>query len=62
MQKYFQDKAVAAQKAEKAQELQLKRIAAFAAKEIKTFWQNVEKVSFAVASAALGAVPAASSI
>ncbi|KAI8439770.1 LOW QUALITY PROTEIN: hypothetical protein MSG28_013457, partial [Choristoneura fumiferana] len=35
VQKYFQDKAVAAQKAEKAQELQLKRIAAFAAKEIK---------------------------
>lgn len=62
MQKYFQDKAVAAQKAEKAQELQLKRIAAFAAKEIKTFWQNVEKVSFAVASPALVAVPVASSI
>ncbi|XP_063378529.1 helicase domino, partial [Cydia fagiglandana] len=44
VQKYFQDKAAAAQKAEKAQELQLKRIAAFAAKEIRTFWLNVEKL------------------
>ncbi|KAJ2952403.1 hypothetical protein O0L34_g6710 [Tuta absoluta] len=44
VQKYFQDKAVAAQKAEKAQELQLKRIAAFAAKEIRIFWMNVEKL------------------
>ncbi|CAG4906239.1 unnamed protein product [Colias eurytheme] len=44
VQKYFQDKAVAAQKAEKAQELQLKKIAAFAAKEIRTFWANVEKL------------------
>ncbi|XP_038215433.1 helicase domino-like [Zerene cesonia] len=44
VQKYFQDKAVAAQKAEKAQELQLKKIAAFAAKEIRTFWTNVEKL------------------
>lgn len=44
VQKYFQDKAVAAQKAEKSQELQLKRIAAFLAKEIKTFWSSVEKL------------------
>lgn len=44
VQKYFQDKNVAAQKAEKAQELQLKRIAAFVAKEIKIFWSNVEKL------------------
>ncbi|XP_063359970.1 helicase domino, partial [Cydia amplana] len=44
VQKYFQDKAAAAQKAEKAQELQLRRIAAFAAKEIRTFWLNVEKL------------------
>lgn len=44
VQKYFQDKAAAAQKAEKAQELQLKKIAAFAAREIRTFWSNVEKV------------------
>ncbi|XP_045445858.1 helicase domino [Melitaea cinxia] len=44
VQKYFQDKAAAAQKAEKAQELQLKKIAAFAAKEIRMFWSNVEKL------------------
>ncbi|XP_052567564.1 helicase domino-like [Culex pipiens pallens] len=44
VQKHFQDKAMAAQRAEKAQELQLKRIAAFVAKEIKTFWGNVEKL------------------
>ncbi|XP_060810782.1 helicase domino [Amyelois transitella] len=44
VQKYFQDKAMAAQKAEKAQELQLRKIAAFAAKEIRTFWSNVEKL------------------
>lgn len=44
VQKYFNDKAVAAQKAEKAQELQLKRIAGFLAKEIKFFWSNVEKL------------------
>lgn len=44
VQKYFQDKALAAQRAEKAQELHLKRIAAFVAKEIKVFWSNVEKL------------------
>lgn len=44
VQKHFQDKALAAQKAEKAQELQLKRIAGFLAKEIKFFWSNVEKL------------------
>lgn len=44
VQKHFQDKQVAAQKAEKAQEQHLKRIAAFIAKEIKTFWGNVEKL------------------
>ena len=44
VQKHFQDKEMAAQKAEKAQEQNLKRIAAFVAKEIKTFWANVEKV------------------
>lgn len=44
VQKYFQEKEMAAQKAEKAQEQNLKRIAAFVAKEIKTFWANVEKV------------------
>lgn len=44
VQKHFQEKEMAAQKAEKAQEQNLKRIAAFVAKEIKTFWTNVEKV------------------
>lgn len=47
VQKHFNDKALAAQKAEKAQEIQLKRIASFIAKEIKIFWSDVEKlVSF----------------
>lgn len=47
VQKHFHDKALAAQRAEKAQELQLKRIASFIAKEIKMFWSDVEKlVSF----------------
>lgn len=45
VQKYFQEKAIQAQKAEKSQELRLKKIASFVAKEIKTFWANVEKVS-----------------
>ncbi|XP_044753468.1 helicase domino [Coccinella septempunctata] len=44
VQKYFQDKALAAQRAEKAQEQHLKRIAAYCAKEIKNFWNNVEKL------------------
>uniref|UniRef100_A0A1A9WJY6 Helicase domino n=1 Tax=Glossina brevipalpis TaxID=37001 RepID=A0A1A9WJY6_9MUSC len=44
VQKYFQDKANAAQKAEKAQEAHLKRVAAFIAKEVKMFWSNVEKL------------------
>lgn len=44
VQKHFQDKAMAAHKAEKAQELQLKRIASFLSKEVKIFWSNVEKL------------------
>lgn len=44
VQKHFQDKALAEQRAQKAQELQLKRIAGFLAKEIKFFWSNVEKL------------------
>lgn len=44
VQKYFQDKALAAQRAERAQEQHIRRIAAFCAKEIKTFWSNVEKL------------------
>ena len=44
VQKYFQEKAIQAQKAEKLEELRLKKIANFIAKEIKTFWASVEKV------------------
>ncbi|KAL5289206.1 EP400 family protein [Megaselia abdita] len=44
VQKYFQDKANAAHKAEKAQELHLKRVAAFIAREVKIFWSGVEKI------------------
>ncbi|XP_020707838.2 helicase domino isoform X1 [Athalia rosae] len=44
VQKHFQEKAVQAQKAEKSHELRLKKIASFVAKEIKTFWTNVEKL------------------
>lgn len=44
VQKHFQDKAMAAQRAEKAQELQLKRIANVISKEVKYFWSNVEKL------------------
>lgn len=44
VQKYFQDKALAAQRAEKAHEQNLRRIAAFCAKEVKNFWNNVEKL------------------
>lgn len=43
VQKYFQDKALQAQKAEKEQEMRTRKIAAFIAKEIRTFWSNVEK-------------------
>lgn len=35
---------MAAQRAEKAQEQNLRRIAAYCAKEIKNFWSNVEKL------------------
>ena len=44
VQKYFQDKAAAAAKAEKEEEQRLRKIASFVAKEIRTFWSNVEKV------------------
>nr|QVD39288.1 Helicase domino [Schistocerca gregaria] len=44
VQKYFQEKEAQAQKAEKIQELRLKKIAGFMAKEVKTFWANVEKL------------------
>ncbi|XP_014280973.1 helicase domino isoform X2 [Halyomorpha halys] len=44
VQKHFQEKEALVQKAIKAQEMQLKRIASFIAKEIKQFWSNVEKL------------------
>ena len=44
VQKYFQDKEIQAQKAEKDQEVRLRKIASFQAKEIRTFWSNVEKL------------------
>uniref|UniRef100_A0A0K8SA08 Helicase domino n=2 Tax=Lygus hesperus TaxID=30085 RepID=A0A0K8SA08_LYGHE len=44
VQKYFQEKELMKQKAVKAQEMQLKRIASFIAREVKTFWTNVEKL------------------
>ncbi|XP_050722344.1 helicase domino-like [Eriocheir sinensis] len=44
VQKYFQDKALQAQKAEKEQEMRLRKVAGFIAKEIRTFWSNVEKL------------------
>lgn len=44
VQKHFQERAMAAARAEKARELHLRKIAAFAAREIRTFWNNVEKV------------------
>lgn len=44
VQKYFQDKALTVQRAEKAQEQHVRRIAAFCAKEIKNFWNSVEKL------------------
>ncbi len=43
--KHFQDKAAAAAKAEKEEEQRLRKVASFVAKEIRTFWSNVEKVT-----------------
>lgn len=43
--KHFQDKAAAAARAEKEEEQRLRKIASFVAKEIRTFWTNVEKVT-----------------
>ena len=44
VQKHFRDKESALIKAQKAHEQNLRRIAAFAAREVRTFWKNVEKV------------------
>ena len=44
VQKYFSDKILEKKRAEKAQEQNLRRIASNMAKEIRTFWSNVEKL------------------
>ncbi|XP_071446621.1 helicase domino isoform X2 [Hetaerina americana] len=44
VQKYFQDKAIQLQNAEKTRKLQLKRVASVLSKGVKTFWSNVEKL------------------
>ena len=44
VQKHFRDKESAMIKAQKAHDQNLRRIAAFAAREVRTFWKNVEKV------------------
>lgn len=44
--KHFHEKKIEAQKAAKASEMHQKRITGFIAKMVKTFWSNVEKVSF----------------
>ncbi|XP_066970320.1 helicase domino isoform X4 [Macrobrachium rosenbergii] len=43
VQKYFMDKALQAQKEEKEKEMRTRKIAAFIAKEVRTFWSNTEK-------------------
>lgn len=43
--KYFQEKEIKAEKAEKEEQMRLRKIASFMAREIKTFWNNIEKVN-----------------
>lgn len=43
--KHFHEKKIEAQRAAKASEMHQKRITGFVAKMIKTFWNNVEKVT-----------------
>jgi hypothetical protein len=42
--KYFQDKQIQAQRAEKSEEQRMRKIASIIAKEIKNFWGDVHKV------------------
>lgn len=42
--KYHQEKEMKAEKAEKEEQMKLRRIASQVAKEIKQFWSNIEKV------------------
>ena len=44
VQKHFSDKAQAKIRAERNDEMQRRKTAAFVAKEIKTFWSNIEKL------------------
>lgn len=44
VQKYFQDKELAAERAQKDEEMRLRKIASFMAREVRTFWSNVEKL------------------
>lgn len=46
VQKHFHEKQMNADKAEKLQELRLRKIANTIAKDIKSFWANIEKVCF----------------
>lgn len=43
--KHFHEKKIEAQRAAKASEMHQKRITGFVAKMVKTFWNDVEKVS-----------------
>lgn len=45
VQKYFMDKESLQRKEEKTQEMKLRKIASFIAKEVKNFWASVNKVS-----------------
>ena len=44
MQKHFSDQVLEKKRAEKAHEQNLRRIASNVAKEVRTFWSNVEKL------------------
>lgn len=43
--KYFQEKEIKAEKAEKEEQMRLRKIASMMAREIKQFWSNIEKVN-----------------
>ena len=44
VQKHFSDKAMAVKRAEREHQQNLRRIAGFAAREVRTFWGNIEKL------------------
>ncbi|CAL1290982.1 unnamed protein product [Larinioides sclopetarius] len=43
--KYFQEKEIKAEKAEKEEQMKLRKIASTIAREIKQFWSNIEKLA-----------------